>query len=276
MIPSTARLSRPLGTLLRGALDAVLPQTCIICGEWIMSGSGMACGSCDEQLTDTIKPTYCPHCGRTMPRPAIGDRDCARCKRESFWNVAGVARVGAYTPPIQKLTLGLKYAGRERNADFAADLLASAIERRGWLGEFDFLVPVPMHWLRRWQRPCDHADLLAAALARRLKIPLLRAVKRIKHTPSQVGVTSRAERFRNVERCFACRRWMNGRLAGARVCIVDNLLATGATVHEVSKVLRRAGARRIHAAVIARTVLAGDTQASPGVYRLGTSPLNET
>ena len=66
---------------------------------------------------------------------------------------------------------------------------------------------------------------------------------------------SRAERFRNVAGCFAVKRWAIERLAGKTVCIVDNLLATGATVHEVSKVLREGGAKRIYVAVIARTVM---------------------
>ncbi|RMF74670.1 MAG: hypothetical protein D6744_14295, partial [Planctomycetota bacterium] len=70
---------------------------------------------------------------------------------------------------------------------------------------------------------------------------------------------SRTARFENVRGCFAPTR--RPAVAGARVCIVDNLLVTGATIHEVAKVLRAAGARRIYAAVAARTVMSGDYQA---------------
>jgi predicted amidophosphoribosyltransferase len=147
-----------------------------------------------------------------------------------------------------------------------ADLLAAAIMQRGWCDELDALVPIPMSLLRRCQRPCDHAAVLAAALARRLKLPLLRALRRVRHTPSLVGIASRAQRFANVKGAFGPRRWSRRVVSRKCICIVDNLLATGATIHEASKVLRRAGARRIYAAVIARTVLAGDTQApaAPG------------
>ena len=176
-----------------------------------------------------------------------------------------MVRVGAYEPAVRKLTAGLKYRGRQRNADFAADLLADALARRGWLGELDYLVPVPMHRLRRWQRSCDHANVLAAALAQRVQTPMLRALKRVRHAPSLVRIKSQPERFETVKGCFAARRGARNRLAGARVCIIDNLLATGATVCEVSKVLRRAGARHICVAVIARTVLGGKPQAVHGV-----------
>lgn len=200
-----------------------------------------------------------------MPPSAIGTRGCARCKHEAFWNVSGVARVGAYEPALRSLVTGLKYGGRERNAEFVADLMAGVIGQRGWIDALDALVPVPMHWLRRWQRPCDHAALLTAALGRRMGVPVWRVVRRVKHTPSQTRVTSRAQRFANVKGCFAARAGAGRRLAGRCVCIVDNLLATGATVHEMSKVLRKAGARLIYAAVISRTVLAGDAHAAaPG------------
>ncbi len=97
-----------------------------------------------------------------------------------------------------------------------------------------------------------------------MKIPVRRAVRRIKYTRSQTHVESRAQRFENVKGCFGPASWFRllGRVRGRTVCIVDNLLVTGATLYEVSKVLRRAGAKRIYAAVIGRTVLAGDFQAA--------------
>lgn len=124
------RLTHPVGVLLRGVQDAVLPQTCITCGVWVPAGSEPACGPCRERLAAIMRVSYCPHCGRTMPRAAIGQRNCARCRHESFWNVAGVVRVGAYKPSVRRLITGLKYGGHERNAEMAGDLLAKAIHAR--------------------------------------------------------------------------------------------------------------------------------------------------
>lgn len=252
----------PLRGLGAAALDALLPQTCVSCGTWIAAGREWVCPACAGRLSEIRRSSHCPRCGRSMPTAAIHGDACASCRHEHFWNVAGVVRVGAYEPPLQRLLLGLKYHGRERNAALLAGLLAQALEQRGWSAELDYLVPVPMHWLRRRQRPCDHAGVLAAALGRLLGVPVLAAVKRRKHTPSQLDTTSRAARFENIKDCFAP-GWRARRLRGRRVCIVDNLMATGATVCEMSKVLRRAGARRIHAAVVARSVMAGDHQGRP-------------
>ncbi|MEW6252094.1 MAG: phosphoribosyltransferase family protein, partial [Planctomycetota bacterium] len=195
--------------------------------------------------------------------------------REAHWNVAGVARVGAYGEVERRVLLGLKYRGHERNAGVLAEWLAEALARQPWGRELEALVPVPMHWLRRLQRPCDHARVLAEALGRRLNLPVVRLVRRARHSPSQTGMTTKTQRFENVKGCFAPPLWwlpaqgpwawrrgrLAARVAGRTVCIIDNLLVTGATVTEVSKVLRRAGARRIYVAVVSRAPSPGDAPA---------------
>jgi ComF family protein len=251
-----------LRDLGRGVLDAALPQTCVSCGVWLPGGNGLACAGCHTEIATAFLRPGCPRCGRTLPRASIHEDYCARCRTEQFWNVAGVARVSAYEPAIRPIVLGLKYRGQERNAHYLAEWLAAALQDRGWLDGLDALVPVPMHWLRRWQRPCDHARVLAEALGQRLKIPVVRFVRRARHSPSQIGISSKAQRFENVRGCFAPARWRRPDFIGKTVCIVDNLIATGATIHEVSKVVRQLGARRIYAAVIARAAAPGDPVAS--------------
>ncbi len=260
----------------RGWLDAVLPQTCAACGVWLPGGSVLICEACRLQITADSALPYCWRCGRTLPSAALHEEGCARCRLERHWNVAGVGRVGRYLPALRSLLLGLKYRGRERNAEFLADCLAEVLRRRGWLIELDGLVPVPMHWLRRLQRPCDHAAVLASALSERIGVPVVRLVRRSKHTPSQTTVAAKAARFANVRGCFALPRWYQPPwpkrdLRGRTMCIVDNLMVTGATVHEVAKVLRRAGAKRIYAVVVARPAAPGDPPTAWDPLASGTS-----
>ena len=251
----------PVRELARAVLDAALPQTCVACGAWVPGGSGLACERCHAEITADTRRPYCPRCGRTLPAPAIHADGCARCEAEPFWNVAAVVRVGRYEPALRAVLLGLKYRGRERNAAYLADLLAEELRLQGWVDRLTALIPVPMHWLRRLQRPCDHTGLLTDALARRIRIPVVRLVRRSKHAPSQTRLATKTQRFENVRGCFAPPRWHTPKLAGQTVCIIDNLMVAGATVYEVSKVLRRAGAKRIYAAVLARPAAPGDPRA---------------
>jgi len=156
-------------------------------------------------------------------------------------------------PALRQLLLGLKFGGVQRQAEVLGELLADAMRSASWIDEIEALIPVPMHLLRRVQRPCDHANMLAKAVARRLKIPVLRAVRRDRYGESLSRVKSQSKRFDTIKACFI--RAGETDIAGKTVCIIDNLLVTGATIHEVSKVLRQAGAKRIYAAVAARASL---------------------
>lgn len=266
-MPETSRLRTVLSatrTLAGGLLDALLPQTCAACEAWIPAGRGLLCAACRQELGAAAGQNYCPHCGRSISRLTVHDGRCAGCRAERFWNVAGIARVGTYrNEALRRLLVALKFAGGgNRQADCLGQLLAEALRRQAWRDEIELLVPVPMHWLRRWQRPCDHARELAEALSRRVHIPVCAsALRRVRHAVSQTRTRSRAERFRNVRGCFGATR--RPRVAGRTVCIIDNLLVSGATIHEVSKVLRVAGARRIYAAVVARSTLPGEPEPRP-------------
>ena len=266
----TSAAARPRPSAIRrvalAVSDAVLPQTCAVCGTWIPSGGSRACDGCLASFEAILWRSYCHRCARTIRPESLDHRGCFRCRNERIWNIAGIARAGPYMHPLSTLIVGLKYGGRERNAAYLAELMAEALCGRSWLVDVEALVPVPMHWRRRMQRSCNHALLLTQELARRLEIPLLRGIRRARYAPSQMrfDAVSKAKLFKNVKGCFALSRlaglgWRSVR--GRTVCIVDNIVRSGATIHEVSKVLRKAGAKRIYAAIAARTVPSGDVQA---------------
>lgn len=205
---------------------------------------------------------YCTRCGRVGRRESIGAHGCAGCVSESFWNVGFVSALGPYHEPLASLVRALKYHGDSRCASILADRMAARLRGEPWLATVEALVPVPMHWLRRMQRPCAHAAMLADALGKALKLPVLSLASRIRYAPSQTHIALRSRRFANVAGCFALRRADSVRRVRRRpgsvgrgpvLCIVDNLLMSGATVHEVSRVLRAGGAGRIHLAVAARS-----------------------
>jgi ComF family protein len=243
--------------LTRCTLDALLPQTCVVCEQWIASEESPACSTCRGALNVGQTLPYCPRCGRTVSPLSI------HCRTERFWNVAGVARVGEYRDEsLRSLVLGLKFSAGQRHAEYLGELLADALRQRAWLAEIEAFVPVPMHRLRRWQRSCDHARMLADAVSKRLNVPVRgAAVRRVKYSISHTGRTlSMTARFKNIKDCFAPSR--RPKIEGKTVCIVDNVLVSGATVYEVAKVLRKAGAKRIYAAVLARATPPGEPRPS--------------
>jgi ComF family protein len=112
----------------------------------------------------------------------------------------------------------------------------------------DVLVPVPLHWRRRFRRGYNQSTALAHGLSARLHLPVLTScLRRIRHTPFQThqSVTGRRDNVRNAFQPLV-------RLPEKAVLLIDDVLTTGATAHEAAKALRAAGAARVVVAVLAR------------------------
>lgn len=122
------------------------------------------------------------------------------------------------------------------------------------LGGFDFIVSVPMEGSRLVGRGSDPCAMIAGRLSRISSTPLVRKmIVRVKSAPPQVGLP-RGEREKNVSGVFAVRPRMRGRIEGARVLVVDDVLTTGATLNDCARALVRAGAREVCALTFARTL----------------------
>ncbi len=110
-----------------------------------------------------------------------------------------------------------------------------------------FVIPVPMHWQRRVKRGLNHSQLLANALAKRFDLTLLTNLKRIKATAPQQKL-NRKERLVNLKQAFA----IKGQIP-AHVCLIDDVVTTGATATLLTKLLKKHGAKQVDIICICRT-----------------------
>ncbi len=104
---------------------------------------------------------------------------------------------------------------------------------------FDAIAPVPLHWRRQWQRGFNQSELLAKTLSQRSAIPLIKALRRVRSTATQAGLSNTARR-RNVATAFDCRR--PDAVAGKRILLIDDVMTTGSTAAACAAALKRAGA----------------------------------
>lgn len=174
------------------------------------------------------------------------DGACPACQAMDV-HFDGIARAGVYTETLRRMILAFKHDRTELEALLGA-LADSAFQGNNFYDEIDLLVPVPLHWTRRLSRGYNQSR----RIARRLKHPTARIctdLVRIRRTRAQSATATPSARERNVKGAFAVRP--DHRYAGRRLCLVDDIKTTGATLNECAKTLKEAGAARVYALVLA-------------------------
>jgi ComF family protein len=138
---------------------------------------------------------------------------------------------------------------------FLGDLLRRAAGPDFRPGDWDGIVPVPLHPVREREREFNQAERLGEFLGRALNLPMFpQLVCRTEATRTQTRL-SRDERADNVRRAFAPAP--GARLPGRRFLVVDDVLTTGATTDAVARVLRELGADTVGVLTAARATLDG-------------------
>jgi ComF family protein len=153
----------------------------------------------------------------------------------------------------------LKYGGLPRIAD---DLAVAMAPLRPHSDGPSALVPIPLAARRLRQRGYNQSEVLARALAREWRIPVIvDLLARTRETPTQTALTP-GTRLANVAGAFAARNaelgTRNGsafRLPSSALILVDDVFTTGATLAEAAKALAQAGATRIHGVTFARAAI---------------------
>jgi ComF family protein len=170
---------------------------------------------------------------------------CALC-RNGLRGFDAAYCFGSYEGLLREWIHLYKYDRVKTMSQPLGDLLAEAVPREE---PFDAVVPVPLHWLRRWRRGFNQSELLARGLAGRLRIPMLSVLRRTRSTGIQAGLSNTARR-RNVARAFRCSRIRA--VAEKRILLIDDVMTTGSTAAACALALKRAGAARVVLATVAR------------------------
>ena len=226
--------------MLNKCLDFALSrlgQPCLLCGA-DTTGS-VLCLGCLADLPRLTGPR-CPSCA--LPTP-LGET-CGGClKHPPAFDATRAAY--RYTYPLDALLQHYKYGQGLHLAGFLAEQLVDEIDRRP-----DLILPMPLHPKRLKERGYNQAGEIAKRLANRLDLPLaLSACTRTKDAPPQASLPLK-ERRKNIRGAFECKE----DLSGKRIALIDDVMTTGASLNELAKTVKQAGAVAVQAWVVARTL----------------------
>jgi len=220
-----------------------------------MEDGGALCQGCWPDVSFIARP-YCETCGRPFEFELGDGALCGACVRtKPLYDRA--RSVFVYDQESRDLILAFKHADQTH----AAGAFGRWLSRAGaeLLEGADYLVPVPLHWTRLYARRYNQAQLLARAIGAQMAIPVAaRALVRKRKTPPHVNMSA-AKRFRNVRGAFHLHPKAAAMIDGKHIVLIDDVLTTGATVSECSKMLKSAGAIKIDVLTLARVARAEES-----------------
>ncbi len=237
--------------ILDGLLNLVYPDQCFICSIPIARrhDCGVCSGCWNKALELKIGPPRCSSCGLPFQNfQESSEYLCGNCLLQTP-PYSGARSFGYYTAELSSLVRGLKFQGRRNLVGLLGPLLARTFFDNWERGEFDLLVPVPLHPKRKRERGYNQSELLARSLALQLAVPYDCLLVRTRSTLPQVGLSD-AQRQENVKNAFRCRT--PERISKCRILLIDDVMTTGATVSSAAQALLDAGAFRVSVLTVAR------------------------
>lgn len=202
----------------------IWPPRCVLCHRILEPGAGR----------------LCPGCAASLPEPFSGARRGSHYKRwaSALW----------YEDRVRESFLRFKFGGCRFYAEHYGPWLANAVTKL--LGtDYELLTYVPISRLRKRRRGYDQTLLLAEAAGRELGMKPVCTLKKRSRVKPQSRTLGPEERQRNIRGAFSVPD--PALVRGKRVLLIDDVLTTGATVSEASRMLLEAGAKSVDVATLA-------------------------
>lgn len=233
-------------------IDFVLPSRCIVTGE-VVDGQGMLSAQAWRDLNFIAAP-QCLRCG--LPFDFIEESHveggmCGAClKMPPLYNQARAALI--YDDASRDIILGFKHGDQTQSVPCFVPWLKRA--GADFLDKADLLMPIPLHRWRLLRRRFNQSALITKYLSVSTEIPfILNGLERVRATPTQ-GHLQVKERAKNVKNAFHVPDKVIPLIRYKRIVLIDDVLTTGATVKECTKVLLKNGAGTVDVLTLARVV----------------------
>lgn len=253
----TTRLKTELKAFGRSALDFFMPEnlTCNFCDAELPPGLGSpVCESC-VQSTPPIEGHLCSICGRDISLAYAQHSDyffkCKECQeRFSFFEKHRAYTY--YTDGVKKGLMGLKYKKQIYQSVYFGRKLGEMVASDPVLSDFDYIIPVPLHFLRRTRRGYNQAEVIAHHMAKTLGVDgpkewlyRIRVTKKLKKL-------DRETRKSMLSGAIMVKSGALSKVKGKKILLVDDIYTTGSTLNTCAQALYEAGCERINCVTVAR------------------------
>ncbi len=211
------------------------------------------CMSCRKILPETSEIRICQNCLPKVQMTAQEERTLG----------GGQFAFGLYSMPyLDGVTSALKYTGGVRKAMLNFKFYEKTCHRHTFaycmslrktdLPYYDFIIAVPISKERRRERGYNQTDLIAEDFAHITGTQLKKDIlMKTKHNQRQSELSTK-ERLANVRGVY--RIDDDFKVDKKSILLIDDIYTTGSTVNECAKILKQAGAKRVHVLAACRAV----------------------
>lgn len=213
--------------------DFVLPRACAVCGRYLRRFERHICTCCLADLPLTFN--------WLLPHNEMADRFNEKIQHTLCRD--GTAPTDAHTPysfavslfffnseaSYRRIPYGIKYKGDVPLGLFFGNMLGQAIGKSPVMKDINIILPVPLHWTRRWKRGYNQAEIIAKGISMALDAEVRTDILYRKHRTRTQTRLSVEEKAANVNAAFGIRKRIPPE--ARHVLIVDDVFTTGATLH---------------------------------------------
>lgn len=179
--------------------DLLMPRTCLACGAELGPEEEHLCEACLKDLPQT---RYWKLRENPMAESfnSLVQRNMGENVRYQPYGYA--AALYLYKGGYREISKALKYRRNFAAGRYFARMLGTTLAGSQYFRDVDLVVPIPLHWTRRWQRGYNQAAVIAREVAACLGCPCdTRLLKRTRHTRTQTHLNAEG-RAANVAGAF--------------------------------------------------------------------------
>lgn len=234
---------------IASAIDLLLPRTCIVCGRRLLSAEQHICIGCMSEMPLTYfwKQSHNPMSDKF--NDVIQKNLSEFAAREPYAYASALFTYHAEAP-FRLIPYNIKYKGDILSGEYFGRMLGSRLMKESHWQDVDVIIPVPLHWTRRFRRGYNQAEAIAWGLARVMGIPVATDIlirrKRTK-TQTKLNIEGKA---RNVAGAFTVNEMALSSKEVKHVIIVDDVFTTGNTLHACFTALREVFHPEVHISIV--------------------------
>lgn len=255
---------------LRAVADLLLPRTCIVCEKSLHPDQEHLCSGCLADLPLTrfhllrhnpmadrfngIIQKYLEEQWRSITDSNTDNLTDLSAQPSEKYAYATALFFYSSAAGYRHIPHRIKYHADLRAGDYFGRMLGREILAAKWFQDVDMIVPVPLHWTRKWSRGYNQAEIIARAVAKELGVPLrtdiLKRTRRTK-TQTKVGIESKGANVRDAFMVqsagrsqrhspkHSIKRHDAHKDTITHILLIDDVFTTGSTLGECFKALRK-------------------------------------